>query len=343
MNLHFNLRQHSSAMEAGDHFKNGASSKSQTSRRNYLLNTLLLFFSLLGLNAVAQDVIVMKSGVEIQAFVQEIGIDNVKYKKLDNPDGPNYTLRQSDIVLIRFANGSTESFSENTETETEMINRQNRPQNQQNRLQNQQNRPQNQSYQSPNQQNQSQNRQYQSPNQQNQSRNQPYQNRPYQSQNRPYQSQDQQDPATDYAAFTHLRKNDIAMEDFLWENDEAFYNQFHKGVKLRRTGKGLLGAGLGASIAGLGLMIGGTVIYDNADTYEDEDAGVAMVAVGSIGFVVGQVLVITSIPLSAVGGGLKKRAADGYEDKYFGNRKSGYHSSLDFTFTGNGVGLAFRF
>ena len=176
--------------------------------RNYPFITLLLFFSLVGFRTMAQDVIVLKNGAEIQAFVQEIGIDNVKYKKIENPDGPNYTMRQSDIVMIRFANGSREVFSENEESETGTINRQNRPQNRQD------------------------------------------------------QPQDQQDPAMDYAAFTQLRKNDIAMEDFLWENDEALYNQFHKGVKLRRTGKGLLGAGLGATFAGLGMIIGGNVIFN---------------------------------------------------------------------------------
>jgi len=319
MNQYFNLQQHGSAMETGDHFKNGASSKSHTSRRNYPLFTLLLIVSSVGFSAMAQDVIVLKNGAEIQALVQEIGIDNVKYKKSDNPDGPNYTMRQSDIVMIRFANGSREVFSEYEESETASPNRRN------------------QQYQSQNQQNKSRSQPYQSQNQQNKLQNQPYQNR----QNQPYQNR--QDPATDYAAFTQLRKDDIAMEDFLWENDEALYNQFHKGVKLRRTGKSLLGAGLGATFAGLGMIIGGSVIFNNAETLDDEDTGMVLAAVGSIGFAVGQTLIITSIPLSAVGGGLKKRAANGYEDKYFDNRRSGYQSSLDFTFTGNGVGFAFRF
>jgi hypothetical protein len=46
--------------------------------------------------------------------------------------------------------------------------------------------------------------------------------------------------------------------------------------------------------------------------------------------------------LSAIGGSLKKRAADGYELKYFSNRTS-YQPSLDFGFTGNGIGIALRF
>ena len=93
--------------------KNGASLKSQTSRRNIMQKTFLFFavFCVCVVSAFAQDVITLKNGDEIQALVQEIGESDVKYKKFDNPNGPNYTLKKSEIFMIRYANGSKDVFN----------------------------------------------------------------------------------------------------------------------------------------------------------------------------------------------------------------------------------------
>lgn len=61
----------------------------------------------------SQDIIILKNGDDIQAVVQEVGIDDVKYKRFDNQNGPNYTLRKSDIFMIRYENGTKDVFSEN--------------------------------------------------------------------------------------------------------------------------------------------------------------------------------------------------------------------------------------
>jgi len=60
----------------------------------------------------AQDVITLKDGTDIHAFVQDIGEIEVKYKKIENPNGPNYTLKKSEILLIRYENGSKDIFAE---------------------------------------------------------------------------------------------------------------------------------------------------------------------------------------------------------------------------------------
>ena len=60
----------------------------------------------------AQDVITLKNGDDIKAIVQEVGIDDVKYKKFDNPSGPNYTLKKAEIFMIRYENGSKDVFKE---------------------------------------------------------------------------------------------------------------------------------------------------------------------------------------------------------------------------------------
>jgi len=54
----------------------------------------------------------MKNGNEIQAVVQEVGVEVVKYKKYDNPDGPIYIKIKSEIFMIKYENGSKDVFSE---------------------------------------------------------------------------------------------------------------------------------------------------------------------------------------------------------------------------------------
>ena len=72
--------------------------------------TALLF----GASAFAQDIITLKSGNDIRAVVQEIGVDDVKYKKFDNPNGPSYTLKKSEIFMIKYANGDKDLFTDNS-------------------------------------------------------------------------------------------------------------------------------------------------------------------------------------------------------------------------------------
>ena len=101
-----------SVMEPGDHFKNGASSKSHMSRGN-IIQKLFLFLSIFCIcitSAFAQDVITLKNAEEIQAIVQEIGEVEIKYKKFENPTGPNYTLKKSEIFTIKYENGSRDVF-----------------------------------------------------------------------------------------------------------------------------------------------------------------------------------------------------------------------------------------
>ncbi|MCL2042033.1 MAG: hypothetical protein FWG84_08375 [Bacteroidales bacterium] len=224
----------------------------------------------------AQDIITLRNGDDIEALVQEIGTDEVKYKKFENPNGPNYTLKKSEIFMIRYVNGSKDVFKDEAPVP---INVQS-------------------------------------------------------------MSGNQQDPPIDYATFTQLRRDDNRMEEFLRTNDNALYEQFHKGASLRRSGGSLLGVGLGLSVIGVIMMIAGS---NNTDYHGDlTDDGALLVVVGSAGIVVGEALIITSIPLSAVGGSLKRRAADSYEEKYFGNQTT-FQPSLNFGITGNGVGLALKF
>ena len=58
----------------------------------------------------AQDIITKRDGVDIEAKVLEISDENVKYKKFDYQDGPTYNVKTSEILIIRYENGSKDIF-----------------------------------------------------------------------------------------------------------------------------------------------------------------------------------------------------------------------------------------
>ncbi len=58
----------------------------------------------------SQDVITKIDGTDINAKVLEITKTEVKFKKWDNLEGPTYTESISDLIMIRYKNGSKELF-----------------------------------------------------------------------------------------------------------------------------------------------------------------------------------------------------------------------------------------
>ena len=73
---------------------------------------ILVAVSVFRVSANAQDIITLKNGDDIQALVQEIGETEIKYKRFDNPNGPNYSIKKSGIFMIRYVNGSKDVFLE---------------------------------------------------------------------------------------------------------------------------------------------------------------------------------------------------------------------------------------
>ena len=59
----------------------------------------------------AQDNIILRTGEEIKAKVQEVGLADIKYKKTDNPTGPLYTILKSDVFMIKYENGTKDVFA----------------------------------------------------------------------------------------------------------------------------------------------------------------------------------------------------------------------------------------
>ena len=64
-------------------------------------------------NLNAQDIIIKKTGVEIKTKITEVGLDNVKFKKYDNIEGPIYTITKDEIFMIKYENGSKDVFKDN--------------------------------------------------------------------------------------------------------------------------------------------------------------------------------------------------------------------------------------
>ena len=53
----------------------------------------------------AQDIITMKNGEDVKAKVLEVLPSEIKYKQYDNPEGPIFTVRKSEILMITYENG----------------------------------------------------------------------------------------------------------------------------------------------------------------------------------------------------------------------------------------------
>jgi hypothetical protein len=136
-----------------------------------------------------------------------------------------------------------------------------------------------------------------------------------------------------------LRNNDSEMATFLKENDAVLYNQFQRGMARQKKGKELIIAGLIVAGTGITVLVAG---IDLDFKNKGSDIGALMINAGVVISIVGPCVILTSIPFYTTGGGLKKRAADSYENQHYINRTS-HQPSLDFNFYGNGVGLAFRF
>jgi hypothetical protein len=67
----------------------------------------LIIFAITGYS---QDVITENSGNDINAKILEVTSTEVKYKKTNFLDGPTFTVLKSDVLMIRYANGTKDVF-----------------------------------------------------------------------------------------------------------------------------------------------------------------------------------------------------------------------------------------
>lgn len=59
------------------------------------------------------DYIMLKSGEELNVKITEIGSDDVKYKKSNFLEGPDFVISNSEIFMIKFSNGDKQVFDNN--------------------------------------------------------------------------------------------------------------------------------------------------------------------------------------------------------------------------------------
>lgn len=74
--------------------------------------------ALCGMSA-AQDLIIHRNGNEQQVKVLEVSSDEVKFKKWSNQSGPTYTVPTADIFMIKYSDGSKDTFAEKKPQEKE--------------------------------------------------------------------------------------------------------------------------------------------------------------------------------------------------------------------------------
>lgn len=74
---------------------------------------LVVTFFLSSVASSAQDIIVKIDGTKILSKVLEVNIENVKYKKQSNLNGPTYTISKSEIISIYYENGEKDFFDKN--------------------------------------------------------------------------------------------------------------------------------------------------------------------------------------------------------------------------------------
>ncbi len=72
----------------------------------------ILLLMLINLSAYSQDILIKKNGDDMKVKVVEITKDEIKYKKIENLDGPVYSILKNETFMIRYQNGTKETFIE---------------------------------------------------------------------------------------------------------------------------------------------------------------------------------------------------------------------------------------
>jgi hypothetical protein len=74
----------------------------------HIIIITFLFFSLS--HIVAQDIIYLRDGTEIEAQILEIGTSSISYKKYSNIEGPTYVIELDKLFMILYENGEKDVF-----------------------------------------------------------------------------------------------------------------------------------------------------------------------------------------------------------------------------------------
>jgi len=79
--------------------------------KNLLLITILLCFAFKGFS---QDILLKRSGDQLEVKVTEVADDYIKYKKKGFENGPDFKMSTSDIFMLTFENGEKMMFEQSS-------------------------------------------------------------------------------------------------------------------------------------------------------------------------------------------------------------------------------------
>lgn len=135
------------------------------------------------------------------------------------------------------------------------------------------------------------------------------------------------------AQFESIGTDDHAMLDFFKNNGfKRYYDNFYSVCQQSSVGSTLLTSGI--LLTSIGLVVGSV-------GYSKEEYGLA-ICFYTIA-VMGNSLIIASIPVSATAGARKERIKKNFARDYFGNDRYAYQPTLNFGVTSHGVGLTLKF
>lgn len=65
------------------------------------------------------DNIVLKSGDEISAVVEEVSETSIRYRRCDNKSGPSYSISKNNVFMVKYFNGTKDVFNLHKEVKPE--------------------------------------------------------------------------------------------------------------------------------------------------------------------------------------------------------------------------------
>ena len=83
-------------------------------------NKLTILFCFVFTSLFSQDVLLKRSGDQLQVKITEVSEDYLKYKKKGFEDGPDFKISTSDVFMVTFANGEKMMFEESKSKEDTM-------------------------------------------------------------------------------------------------------------------------------------------------------------------------------------------------------------------------------
>lgn len=69
----------------------------------------------------SQDIITKKSGDDIEAKILEVTASEIKYKEFDDQDGPTFFIPKSEVLMVRYENGSQDIFNNDDSSKVDLL------------------------------------------------------------------------------------------------------------------------------------------------------------------------------------------------------------------------------